>query len=239
MQRFTFLFIVFALTDFSGTVLAEANHVETARAWVTAVNTSKDAHIAAVKQYMAEDGVAMQSRYVGFGFTWDPVDDNSRMIVSRVTPGSPAAGVLKSGDEFLSVQGIEVNAETLGKLSFRGAPGKPVSAVILRDGAEQPISVTRGVIESGISKQEFLTWASTQPDDDWSPDRFVIHDVIAQGDVAYVWSTIWDTDNVTDLPFETHVITRIRFNAEGQIHRLVTVNEERFVLEQTGWNISR
>jgi len=239
MQRFTFLFIVFALTDFSGTVLAEANHAETARAWVTAVNTSRDAHIAAAKQYMAEDGVATQSRYVGFGFTWDPVDDNSRMIVSRVTPGSPAAGVLKSGDEFLSVQGIEVNAETLGKLSFRGAPGKPVSAVILRDGVEQPISVTRGIIESSMSKQEFLTWASTQSDDDWSPDRFVIHDVIAQGDVAYVWSTIWDTDNVTDVPFETHAITRIRFNAEGQIYRLATVTEERFVLEQTGWNISR
>lgn len=239
MQRFSSLFIVFALTSFASAALAESNHVETARAWVTSVNTSREAHIAAAKQYMAEDGAALQSRYVGFGFTWDPVDDNSRMIVSRVTPGSPAAGVLKSGDEFLSVQGIEVNADTLGKLSFRGVPGKPVSAVILRDGEEQPISVTRGVIESSISKQEFLTWASTQSDDDWSPDRFVIHDVIAQGDVAYVWSTIWDTDNVTDVPFETHVITRIRFNAEGQIYRLATVTEERFVLEQTGWNITR
>ena len=54
-----------------------------------------------VENNMAEDGQSVQGRYVGFGFTWDPRENEMR--VGRVTSNSPADGVLKVGDLFLEV----------------------------------------------------------------------------------------------------------------------------------------
>ena len=45
------------------------------------------------------------------------------MIVQRVISGSPAEGILEPGDEFISVEGIEVNQKNIDdeKLPFLGS----------------------------------------------------------------------------------------------------------------------
>ena len=98
--------------------------------WVTAGYTGKEVSINMVEQNMADDGVSVQGRYVGFGFNWDPRENEMR--IGRVTPNSPADGVLQVGDLFLEVEGIKVSPESFGKLPFRGLPGKTISAVIDR-----------------------------------------------------------------------------------------------------------
>ena len=89
--------------------------------WVTAGYTGKEVSINMVEQNMADDGVSVQGRYVGFGFNWDPRENEMR--IGRVTPNSPADGVLQVGDLFLEVEGIKVSPENFGKLPFRGLPG--------------------------------------------------------------------------------------------------------------------
>mgnify|MGYP005999547567 CR=1 FL=1 len=141
---------------------AENPNIAAAKQWVTAGAAGKAEAMAAVQELMAEDGLLYRSRYVGFGFTWDPADEEGRMIVGTVTPESPVDGLLQPGDQFLSVRGVEVNEANMGKLDFRGKPGEVVDAVILRDGESMDISVARGIIDTPISKAQMLAWMVTR-----------------------------------------------------------------------------
>ena len=122
--------------------------------WVTAGYTGKDVSINMVEQNMADDGISVQGRYVGFGFNWDPRENEMR--IGRVTPNSPADGVLQVGDLFLEVEGIKVSPENFGKLPFRGLAGKAISAVIDRGGKQMEISVARGTVRGEITKTQVL-----------------------------------------------------------------------------------
>ena len=115
-------------------VSEKPSNADVAKAWIEAGQIGQEATIGAVEQYMAEDGLFYRPRYVGFGFTYDNTDESGRMIVETIVPDSPAASVLELGDEFTAVRGVAVNAENRdsGALSFRGAPGEEVSAVITR-----------------------------------------------------------------------------------------------------------
>ena len=57
--------------------------------------------------------------------------------------------------------------------------------------------------------------------------------------VVYVWTTINSVDTQVNLPFEQHVVTRFVFNDEGKVEAIGNISEDRFVLEQTGYTISR
>ena len=74
------------------------------------------------------------------------------MIVETIVPNSHAASVLELGDEFTAVRGVAVNAKNRdsGALSFRGAPGEEVSAVITRGDESLYITVKRCKIVSTI-----------------------------------------------------------------------------------------
>ena len=65
-------------------------NIETAKQWVTAMSTGQAEGLAAVTSLMADDGQMMRSRYVGFGFTWDPSDGEGRMIVGCLLYTSPS-----------------------------------------------------------------------------------------------------------------------------------------------------
>lgn len=214
-------------------------NIEKATQWVTAINSGKEEALAAVEALMADDGEMYRDRYVGFGFTWDPSDDEGRMIVGTVTPESPAAAVLLPNDEFLSVRGVEVNEANMDKLDFRGKPGEVVEAVILRDGESIEIAVARGIIEGPSSKAQTLEWMATGDADSWAPDKWELHEAIGDGNVVYVWTQSWDTDDNSGLPVDTHNVTRFQFNEAGQVMALGNLSEDRFALEQTGWTISR
>jgi len=217
---------------------ANAN-IETAKQWVTAMSTGQAEGLAAVESLMADDGQMHRRRYVGFGFTWDPSDEDSRMIVGTVTADTPAAAVLQPGDQFLSVRGVEVNEANMDKLDFRGKPGEVVEAVILRDGESMDIAVARGVIDTPISKTQSLEWMSTGDPDNWAPDKWELHEAIGNDNVVYVWTQRMDTDETSGLPVDTHTVTRFEFNDAGQVMSVANLSEDRFALEQAGWTISR
>ena len=100
----------------------------TANDWITALYTGKSESIETVENNMADDGQSVQGRYVGFGFTWDPRENEMR--VGRVTPNSPADGALEVGDLFLEVNGVKAIPENFESLGFRGKPGAEIAAVI-------------------------------------------------------------------------------------------------------------
>ena len=218
---------------------AENPNVLTAKNWVSAGAAGKAEAMAAVQELMAEDGLLYRSRYVGFGFTWDPTDAEGRMIVGTVTPESPVDGLLRSGDQFLSVRGVEVNEANMGSLDFRGRPGEVVDAVILRDGETMDISVARGIIETPLSKAQMLQWMETGDAENWGPEKWKLHEAVGQGNVVYVWTQGWDTDDASGLPVDTHRVTRFEFNNVGKVVALGNLSEDRFALEQAGWTIKR
>ena len=222
-------------------VEAGSSNAETVKAWLSAGQVGQEATINAVKEHMADDGLFYRPRYVGFGFTYDNTDESGRMVVETIVPGGPASAVLQVGDEFMSVRGVEVNIDNRdsGKLSFRGAPGEEVSAVIKRGDELMDIAVTRGKVESTISKADMIDWMSSGDGDDWGDDSFTLHEVVASGDVAYAWTTIANTDDVTGNSIETHVVTLFEFNEEGKVVAIGNLREGRFILEQQGFSITR
>ena len=118
---------------------------EVATGWFNASCGELDKFIAYVEEHMADDGVLIPARYVGLGFLLDS-NPKDEMRVEMVTPDTPASKVLKKGDVFVSVNGVPATYENRDKMTFRGKPGEPVPAVILRDGKEMEIEVERGVI---------------------------------------------------------------------------------------------
>ena len=205
--------------------------------WLKAQATGKQETIAYVKANLAEDGQIYGDRYVGFGFIWNP-NVEGKMIIDRVIAGSPASKVLKAGDDFVEVNGIRVSEETMDQLSFRGKPGEPVKATVMRDGKEIDISVSRGIISNNSGKAELMADLEMGDADDWGVE-LKVNEVLSKANVVYVWTTINSVDTQVNLPFEQHVVTRFVFNDEGQVEAIGNISEDRFVLEQTGYTISR
>jgi hypothetical protein len=124
-------------------------------------------------------------------------------------------------------------------LSFRGAPGEEVSAVITRGDESLDIAVKRGKIVSTISKADMLDWMASGDSEDWGDESFTLNEVVASEDVAYAWTTIANTDDVTGQLIESHVVTRFQFNEDGLVTAVANMREDRFILEQQGYSISR
>ena len=207
------------------------------KGWLEATVAGKKEHIAYIEKNMADDGLFSGGRYVGFGFNFDPID-TGKMIVSRTIEGSPASKVLKVDDEFIVVNGVEVNKANMGKLSFRGKPGEPVKATIKRAGKMQDIEVSRGIIKNTMTKAVLLADMKAAKADFWTA-KIKVNEMISKGNVVYVWTTVNDIDAEVDLPFEMYSITRFEFNKKGLVIASSGLSEDRFSLEQTGFTISR
>ena len=210
-----------------------------AEAWIKAGHTGKQEAIDFVIKHMATDGVNVPGRYVGFGFMYNPNAEPGTMVVTGIMPNSPASKVLKVGDSFLSVNNVRVNERNMDKLNFRGKPGEEVKAVIQRDGKRQNISVARGVISTTYTKEQVLRNMNTALAEDWKPDEANIVEVVSKDNIVYVLHWAKDTDDNSGLPFEAYTVTRFVFNDEGQVERIGNLSEDRFVLEQQGYKISR
>ena len=210
-----------------------------AEAWIKAVHTGKQETIDFVTKHMASDGINAPGRYVGFGFTYNPNAEPGTMVVAGIQPDSPASKVLKVGDAFLSVNGVRVNERNMGKLNFRGKPGEEVKAVIERDGKRQNIGVARGVISTAYTKEQVLRNMNTALAENWKPDEANIVEVMSKDNVVYVLHWAKDIDEDSSLPYEAYTVTRFIFNEEGQVERIGNLSEDRFVLEQQGYTISR
>ena len=228
---------------FLSTSLLPMHHENTpesvAEAWIKAMQTGKQEALDFVSKNMAEDGINAPGRYVGFGFTYNPDAEPGTMVVAGIQPDSPASKVLKIGDSFLSVNNVRVNERNMGKLNFRGKPGEEVKAVIERDGKRKNISVARGVISTRYTKEQVLRNINSAVAENWKPDEANIIEVTSKDNIVYVLHWAKDTDQVSGLPYEAYTITRFVFNEEGLVERIGNLSEDRFVLEQQGYTISR
>ena len=212
--------------------------MDLAVAWVTASYTSQDAALSMVDQNMAEDGVSVGDRYVGFGFVWNPEGDG--MVVDYVVPESPAAAVLMEGDSFVEVNGVRLTNENRNRLGFRGKPGENVNAVIVRDGAEVPISIARGPVQIRYSKEQVMDNISNGDAEDWGPEDFnIIEAGVTMDGVVHVlhWSEF--IENATGYKANAYTVTRFMFDDAGKVTWIGNLSEDRFVLEQQGWSITR
>jgi hypothetical protein len=230
----------YGLADGHGDVegLKDSPSKTLARAWVTAGYSGTDKFLAMVKENMADDGVVVIPRFVGFGFLMDP-NNQDQMVVARVIPGTPASGVLRQGDVFVSVAGVPATRENRDRVSFRGKPGQAVKAVVKREDKEIPIEITRGVIEQRSSKTTALDNLSTANPEDWPVDSFAIEEVIGEGNVVYVVSSFKETEAATGIQYTNRRINRFVFNDEGKVAWTSWRDESRFMLEQQGYTISR
>ncbi len=209
----------------------------TSNDWVTAFYTGKAESIKMVENNMAEDGQSVQGRYVGFGFTWDPRENEMR--VGQVTPNSPADGALKVGDLFLEVNGIKAIPENFQSLGFRGKPGAEIAAVIERNGMKKNITFKRGVVNGRLSKSQALDNMNSAEADEWPAKEFRIIEVLSKGNTVYVLSNASQTDYQVDLDYNAYTVHRLMFNEGGKVIEIANLSEDRFVLEQTGFKITR
>ena len=221
-----------------------SRNIETAKAWLTALHTSRLAYMAMFEENMASDGVVVvNNRFVGFGMMWSGTEEG-RMVLTAVRPDGPASGTVKAGDEFISVRGIPVTKESMqgDKLRLRGKAGETVAAVIKRDGKEMPIEMTRGKVPEALTtKNQLLENLSRGKADQWywRNSTIQIKEVIGDANVLYTRYQVIHTDSVSKLPFEVERVFRLTFNNEGKITSTWGLSEERFQLEQTGYTISR
>jgi hypothetical protein len=209
----------------------------TSNDWVTAFYTGKAESIEMVENNMAEDGQSVQGRYVGFGFTWDPRENEMR--VGQVTPNSPADGALKVGDLFLEVNSIKAIPENFQSLGFRGKPGAEIAAVIERNGMKKNITFKRGVVNGRLSKSQALDNMNSAEADEWPAKEFRIIEVLSKGNTVYVLSNASQTDYQVDLDYNAYTVHRLMFNEGGKVIEIANLSEDRFVLEQTGFKITR
>ena len=230
------LFIISACT--SDSVDKNETSMDLATAWIIASYTSKDSALSMVEENMADDGVSGGDRYVGFGFVWDPEGDG--MVVDYVVPESPAASVLMEGDSFVEVNGTKLTNENRNRLGFRGLPGENVDAVVMRDGIEMPISIARGPVQIRYSKDQVLNNISNGDAEGWGPEDFNIVETGTTNDgVVYVlhWSEF--VEDATGYEANAYTVTRFMFDDGGKVSWIGNLSEDRFVLEQQGYSITR
>ena len=209
-----------------------------AMAWVKAGYTGKAEAIAMVTNNMAEDGEVLGDRYVGMGFIWNP--DEAGMTVGYIIPDSPASEVLEVGDSFIEVNNIRLTDDNRNSLGFRGKPGEEVSAVVLRDGNEVSISVARGAVRQVSSKSQVLENMESGDADNWPADKFNVIEVSSTDEGAiWVLSSATNTEEETGLSASAYTATRFMFNDEGKVTWIANLSEDRFVLEQQGYSITR
>ena len=216
-------------------------NIKTAKSWIDAGYTDKDDFLDVVKRHMADDGYNYPGRFIGFGFNFDP--SNDEMVVDWVIENSPAVGVLQSGDTFVSVGGIPASRENRenGVLSFTGLPGQPVKAVVKRDSKEVDVSFKRGLVNPRYTKAQVMDNIESADAEDWGADEYKIVEVAAnrKENVVYAWTWHKFTDDITGLQFEENQVTRFQFNDDGQVVARGDMSEEALVQSQLGFKVSR
>ena len=248
MQNFISLFIVVLVLNLSScTPPSKSNKIgDLAKSWVLSSYEGKDAAFKMVTENMSDNGYNIGSRYIGFGFNFnsDAMEENG-MVVTNVIKGGPASSVLKKGDKFLSVNDVLVTQKSVddGSLSFRGKPGIPVNAKILRDGEEISITVERGIVEPRYSKEQILNNISNAVAEDWNENLigYEIKEVVSDVSQKIVYVKVWDKylDEYSGLEAEAYTLTRFEFNDEGKVVSIGNMSENELILRQTGWSITR
>jgi hypothetical protein len=172
------------------------------------------------------------------GFIWNP--DEAGMTVTYIIPDSPASKSLEVGDSFVEVAGVQVSDDNRNRLGFRGKPGEEIDAVVLRNGELVAVTVARGAVRQMSSKSQMLENMSEGDAEGWGPEEFnVIETSVTNDGVVWVLSWAKFTEDATGLEANAYTATRFVFNDDGKVSRVANLTEDRFVLEQQGYSITR
>ena len=114
--------------------------------------------------YIPKDSVRanqenLDNAYIGIGVTITVRQDGTGFDVDRIEPGSGAddAGI-RPGDVVVGVEEFRVSDHTVSEITdiIRGEDGTVVNIVILRDGQELTIPVTRETIKTKVATGQLL-----------------------------------------------------------------------------------
>jgi len=243
MNKFKITFVLASFIFVAGcsegtSTNSNKSNEDLAMAWVEAGYIGKTEAIEMVTKNMADDAEVLGDRYVGMGFIWNP--DETGMTVTYIIPDSPASKALEVGDSFVEVGGVRLTSENRNSLGFRGKPGEEVSAVVLRDGAEVAISVARGAVRQVSTKIQVLENFAEGDAENWAADEFEVMEASTTED-GVVWVLSWSkfTEVASGLTSNAYTATRFEFNDAGQVTWVANLSEDRFVLEQQGYSITR
>tara|TARA_B100000767_G_C19722463_1_gene517913 strand:- start:161 stop:916 length:756 start_codon:yes stop_codon:yes gene_type:complete len=216
-------------------------NIKIAKQWIDAGYTDKEKFLKIVKNDMSDEGFNYPGRFIGFGFNFDPRNDE--MVVDWVIENSPAVGVLEQGDRFISVEGVLATRENRdnGAMSFTGIPGQPVNAVVNRNGKEVNISFKRGLVDPQYTKAQVIDNIESSDAEGWGADEYKIIEVAGnkKENVVYAWTWHKFTDDVSGLQYEENQVTRFQFNDSNQVIARGDLSEESLVQSQLGFKVSR
>ena len=216
-------------------------NIKTAKSWIDAGYTDKGSFLAVVKKHMSDDGYNYPGRFIGFGFNFDPRNDE--MVVDWVIEDSPAVGVLEQGDVFVSVEDVPATRENRenGSMSFTGIPGQPVKAVVNRNGKNVKVAFTRGLVDPKYTKTQVIDNIESADSDDWGADEYKMIEIAAnrKENVVYAWTWHRFTDDISGLQYEENQVTRFQFNDAHQVIARGDLSEETLVQSQLGYKVSR
>jgi serine protease Do len=89
-------------------------------------------------------GISVQAMTAALATALKSPDTKFGTLVTAVEADGPSANTLRVGDVILSVNKVPVNTAILGKVMARLRPGSSADAVVVRNGAQQSISLTVG-----------------------------------------------------------------------------------------------
>lgn len=216
----------------------EATRIAVARGWIE----SNQSGFAASRDYyaahMAEAGFVTTSRYAGFGIDFDN-EKPDEMIVKGFRPDSPVSKILQVGDKILAVGGVPYTKANRHKLPMRGKVGVAVKTKILRGSKVMNVDLVRAIISPKWDKKSVMEYMAGKAPVDWTSVEMNIREIIAKDNVVYVlgWSKEREKDN--ENKYEGYWLVRFEFNAENKVIMTNQMNEDRLLLEQQGYSITR
>ena len=111
--------------------------------------------------------------------------------------------------------------------------------MIERKGMKKDITFKRGIVNGRLSKTQVLENMNFAEADEWPAKEFRIIDVLSKDNIVYVLSNATQTDYNVDLDYNVYTVHRFMFNDDGKVIEIANLSEDRFVLEQTGFTITR
>jgi membrane-associated protease RseP (regulator of RpoE activity) len=215
-------------------------HQDVIRGWMASVN-SQDGFIAYVSAHLAEDGKYVGQPYIGLGINISTdLYATGHLIALHVRPGEPAATAgIKDGDEIYSVGGVQVSKENQDRLPFHGKAGEKVPVVVLRDGKQVSMTVTRGRIENTRSKAQFIQDLRDATPADFASQKSRIDEIVGNGSVYFVRAKFTAIEPATKLPFEQEFVTRFEFDSAGKVKLTQDWGQDEFVQSQLGYKVTR
>jgi hypothetical protein len=193
-----------------------------------------------LSEYLHKDLIYHGSPFIGTGFVAD-FEIEDKMVIQRIIPNTPAAKVLKPGDEIIKAVDDRKQWTTTKELMqsqwARGVPGKPIKLTILRDGEELDIEIKIALIE-GLTFDYAQVLESEKYEIKNMPDaKYELLQILADGDKVACMVKFSGTDKTFDKYFSQIYMEMLELK-DGKIVSARGVYDEYNRLLQLGYTMN-